>query len=344
LTRLGWIGIALGIAAVLLYVGATAGLWKDLGGESQEFAEVAGIQGVRAQDQVPAEAAMTPSPPTTSPTARSPRPRPRAVPTRASLAPPPARPTPASTPMPLPEDLERYVADLDGIYGVAVRNLEDGETVLIDSEHVFPAASLYKLLVMYRVYQGIEEGWLSEDDVVVFQYGDLAEAEEGDDLAPGDAITVGDAVEWMITFSSNPAAYALARHIGGWNEVTAAAAELGMEDTTWGDEYFLTTPADMLRFFDLLGNRLLVSPEASDAMIAVLLRQQISDRLPAYLPSDAEVAHKTGDLPEVRHDVGIVFAGDSSWVIAVMSEWVDPEAASEAIAEISRRVFDRFGG
>jgi beta-lactamase class A len=339
--RLPQFGLGLGLLAIIALLTGVAGTWDIRWQGSQGAAEVAGIQEAPEESPIPVASVATPVPPGAVAETRAPRPRLRSASPR--LGPPAGKATPEAPQLPLPQEIEAYVADLDGVYGVAVRNLETGETVLIDSEHVFPAASLYKLLVMYRVYQAIEDGWLSEDDVVVFQYGDLVEAEEGDDLVPGDAITVGDAVDWMITFSSNPAAYALVRYIGGWNEVTAAAAELGMQDTTWGDEYFLTTPADVLRFLELLASGALVSREASEEMTGVLLRQQIANRLPAYLPEEAKVAHKTGDLPEVRHDAGIVFTERASWVIVVMSEWVDPETASEAIAEISRRVFERYG-
>jgi beta-lactamase class A len=336
--------LTLGLLAALLYLGGIGVFGQGQAQDAQEAPAPVAVQEELEQIPPPVAAAATPDLPGASASIRPRQLKPRVVPTRPRSDPPPALSTSRAADVPLSDELEAYVAELDGTYGVAVLDLEDGETVLINSEHVFPAASLYKLLVLYRMYQEIDAGRLSQDGIVVFQSGDLAEAEEGDNLVPGDAVTVADAVEWMITFSSNPAAYALARYVGGWNQVTVAATELGMDDTAWGDESFITTPADMLRFFELLGNRSLVSREASDEMIAVLLRQQIGDRLPAYLPVDAMVAHKTGNLPGVRHDAGIVFTEGGSYAIVIMSEGVDPAVASEAIAEMSRMVFDRFGG
>ena len=278
--------------------------------------------------------------------------RPGPVPTAPGKADPTATPgvssqslpTPAQGPsdsVPLREEIANFVTGLDGTYSVAISDLTTGQQVLVDAARVFPSASLYKVLVMYRVYQLIDRGELSPNTEVVFLADDLAESENGDGLSPGDEMTVDQAVEWMITFSSNPAAYALARKAGGWNEVLAAADELGMRSTTWDGASFQTTSADMLRFFELLGRRALVSPTASDEMIGVLLRQTINDRLPADLPPGTRVAHKTGELPEIRHDGGIVFTPNGPYAIVIMSEGIDPPKAAAAQATIARMAYDR---
>ena len=77
-------------------------------------------------------------------------------------------------------------------------------------------------------------------------------------------------------------------------------------------------------------------------------RQQVKDRLPLLLPADVEVAHKTGELNGVRHDVGILFVGPRKVVVsALTSEFDTPLArgmvggeASALIAEISRKVYE----
>ena len=65
--------------------------------------------------------------------------------------------------------LESYVADLGETYGVAALNMDDGRLVSINADEVFPSASMYKPLVMYRVYQEIEKGELSlGDQITIF--------------------------------------------------------------------------------------------------------------------------------------------------------------------------------
>lgn len=256
----------------------------------------------------------------------------------------PAQPDPSPTPASLSEELTSYVSGLDGTYGIAILDLKDGQSVSINADHVFPTASLYKVLVMYRVYQSMEQGSLSSTSKITIEPADMTEADEWDNLSPDAVLTVGDAVERMITASSNIAAYALARQVGGWNAVMASASQLGMKNTTWNGQDFVTTPGDMLHFFDLLANRSLISPGASDEMTAVLLRQRINDRLPADLPRSTRVAHKTGELTDVRNDGGIVFTNKESYVIVLMSEGINPSKAVHAEATISRMVFDWLAG
>lgn len=257
-------------------------------------------------------------------------------------SPPPAL-TPSPTPLPLPVALEQYVAGLDGIYGVAARRLEGGEPVLINADRRYPSASLYKLLVMYRVFQRMEAGDLSPGETLTIQPRDMQDAGSDEGLSPGDSITVERALEAMITVSSNAASFALVRAVGGWDYTMGAAQELGMS-STYLDDYAWSSPADMLGFLELLARRQLVNPSASDRMVDLMKRQQIDNRIPALLPESVEVAHKTGELGDVRNDAGIVFAGDGTYVVVFMSDEISPGQAVEAEARMSRMIYDRFAG
>ncbi len=313
-------GLLLGLLVLLLHVGS---YWA-FGQNEDVLPQEAAASVLQGTQQRPPKPTATPDPQAPRPAGAPAQPKPTVTPTPASLT----------------DELESYVAGLDGTYGVAVLDLEDGQTVSINADRVFPTASLYKVLVMYRVYQAIGQGTLSAASKITIEAGDMVEADEWDKLSPGEVLTVGDAVDRMITSSSNIAAYALARQVGGWNGVLATASALGMKETTWDRKDFVTTPNDMLHFFVLLANRSLLSPTASDEMTAVLLNQKINDRLPAGLPPGTKVAHKTGELPDVRNDGGIVFTNDGPYVIVLMSQGINPANAVKAEATISRMVFD----
>ncbi len=111
----------------------------------------------------------------------------------------PARPT-------LQKGLEAYVDGLDATYGVAVVNLTDGRSVFVNDADSFPTASLYKLLVMYRVFQAVDSGDLSLDDQLTIQPDDLKAGDPDVAFAAGDTTTVAYALDRMITVSSNAAA------------------------------------------------------------------------------------------------------------------------------------------
>jgi len=241
----------------------------------------------------------------------------------------------------LQAELEEYISGLNGMYGVAAVSLDDGSGVFVNDETLFPTASMYKLLVMYRVFQAIEAGSLSPEDYLTITSDDFAGGEDGI-FVPDDTVTVGRALEAMIAESNNASAYALTRAVGGWGMVASAAEELGMY-STYMEEDFVSTPNDLAHFFRLLAERSLVSPSASEQMIDLLLEQKSYDRLPALLPEGVQVAHKTGELPGVRNDGGIVRGFGGRYVVVVMSQQGDPDEQVPAEAEISRMVYDYYG-
>jgi len=242
----------------------------------------------------------------------------------------------------LQAELEGYISGLNGTYGVSAVSLSDGSGVFVNDETLFPAASMYKLLVMYRIFQATDRGQLSWSDTVTIRDSDF---EEGDGTMwyPGEQITVSHALWGMIAQSSNVAAYALMRQIGGPDSVAMAAEELGMTSTT-RDPGFWSTPVDMARFFYLLAKGQLVSPSASREMVDILLlQQQENDRIPLLLPEEARVPHKTGEDGSVVNDGGIIFGPGGDFVLVIMSQGgaLDDEYFAEA--KVSQMIYQQYG-
>jgi beta-lactamase class A len=72
----------------------------------------------------------------------------------------------------------------------------------------------------------------------------------------------------------------------------------------------------------------IISPEACDDMLYILLQQTLNQRLPRYLPYGIPFAHKTGTLSGIRNDAGILYASETDHIaITVFSRW-DAEAVS----------------
>ncbi len=76
-------------------------------------------------------------------------------------------------------------------------------------------------------------------------------------------------------------------------------------------------------------------------MLSLLRDSDYEDRIPALLPKDAVVYHKTGNGPGNVHDVGIVVAGKAKYYIGIFtSDITDDEQASALEAKLSKLVFD----
>ena len=75
-------------------------------------------------------------------------------------------------------------------------------------------------------------------------------------------------------------------------------------------------------------------------MQTILRRQHFNDGIPAGLPKDIVVGHKTGTITKIHHDAAIVYA-PRPYVLVIMTRGMADEAKSDLlIAEISRLVYD----
>ena len=84
-------------------------------------------------------------------------------------------------------------------------------------------------------------------------------------------------------------------------------------------------------------------------MLEILLKQQLNDRLPRYLPPGTPCAHKTGTLPGIRNDSGIIYVNENSHVaVTVFSRWDDEAVSDDPIARSEQPIaidaaFGRIG-
>jgi beta-lactamase class A len=96
----------------------------------------------------------------------------------------------------------------------------------------------------------------------------------------------------------------------------------------------------------LIAEGKVVSKQASEKMIQILLGQEFNESIPALLPKSVKVAHKTGWTGEFYHDTGIVFPeGRKPYVISIMTRGFAEEKPDEAHAcmgTISKMVYDQI--
>ena len=79
----------------------------------------------------------------------------------------------------LRSSLVEAASDQDANYGVYVLDLNSGKSVVVDPDETFPTASMYKLLVMYRVFQAYDQGSMSPDQQITITDDDLDPEQSG---------------------------------------------------------------------------------------------------------------------------------------------------------------------
>src|SRR2546428_11831151 len=188
-----------------------------------------------------------------------------------------ARPAAAST-SELVQQLDGLVRGFPGGAGIWVSDPRLGSPLFTHApaEQVI-AASLYKLGVLAEAERRVDTGELHYADTITIEPDDITA--DGSFEYAGTELTLDEALEAMITVSDNGAALALWHILGGAHiDATLEKAGISNFHVAFDDtEDNWATPHAIGTFFMLLAKRQLISPAASDRMLARLERQQIND-------------------------------------------------------------------
>lgn len=256
--------------------------------------------------------------------------------------------------MDLKKDIEKIIMNSKGNVGVAIKNLKTKECITINEGTVFPSASTIKLVVMCEILSKVNENKYRLDDVIKLTDG-MKTGGDGilKELEPGHGFTLKEIITLMIILSDNTAANMLI-DMAGMDHVNDMALKLGLKSTKLqrrmmdsaaakaGRENF-TCARDMLRILELMHEGSIINKYYSDMMLHILKRQQVGGRLNLYLPDDVVIAHKTGDLDRLEHDVGIVYLPDCTYIICVLTNGTDTNKdGREIIGKVSRIVYDAY--
>lgn len=118
-------------------------------------------------------------------------------------------------------------------------------------------ASLTKMMTLYLVFEGIEQGRLSYQTRIKFSANAAATPPSKLDLAEGEEMLLLDAVKILITKSANDVAIAVAEHIAGSEErfarlMTQKARQIGMAATTFRNASGLPDPSQLTTARDMI--------------------------------------------------------------------------------------------
>jgi beta-lactamase class A len=238
-----------------------------------------------------------------------------------------------------------------GFVGLFVRNLTTGAEATINPQRVFPAASLYKVPIMVETVRQIRLGRISPEQQMVVQRAHKVPGSGVLQSRIGDHVAVRDVLRLLIAESDNVAAMMLL-DLTGLNNVNQTMRGLGLDATRLLDYRapgaydgvgpYSTSAADMGLLLDTIGTGRLVDQEASDEALRLLGQKQAGDLLSEGLPFNVKVAHKWGEIPGARHEAGIVFGPRFTYVVAIMTENVDPALSPSYIRDLSKSIYAYF--
>jgi beta-lactamase class A len=266
----------------------------------------------------------------------------------------------------MPEIL-RLLSQTEGQFAVGVYDLSNGESLFVNPDTLFHAASTMKTPVMVEIFQQAKKGTLRLDDSVLVKNEfrsivdnspfQLDVSSDSDSLVYqqiGSKMTVRELMVQMITVSSNLATNLLIELVGATN-VTETMRSLGahtikvlrgVEDGKAFQRGLnnVVTARDLTTIYRHIAQGTVVDEEACREMVQILCAQRFGDIIPALLPPGTVVAHKTGSITGVEHDTGIVYGPNGhSYVLVLLSKNLkDAKAGKRTLAEVSKRIYDFF--
>ena len=144
-------------------------------------------------------------------------------------------------------------------------------------------------------------------------------------------VAINDLMYSMITVSSNLATNVLIELVDA-KKTTATMRDLGAKkiEVLRGVEdqkaYDLglsnsTTARDLMVIMEAIANSSAGKQKDCEAMISILMDQKFNDMIPKYLPTNVDIAHKTGSITGVHHDAAIVYLPNGrSYVLVLLSK------------------------
>ncbi|BCJ63255.1 serine hydrolase [Polymorphospora rubra] len=255
----------------------------------------------------------------------------------------------------IPQDLDQRLAAAAGTVSAYVGRPDTppAYTRLPDDTHY--AASTMKIAVLVALHRAAEAGTVDPDRPVAVR-NDFESARPG---APRFGCTAdydNDPAVWarlggtatlrwlarrMIVRSSNLATNIVLAHVGlagpadVWRLAGArhSVTARGIEDYAARDAGLtnLVTAADLAALLATIAAGAtrpgpLAAPAHCVQMLEVLRAQEHRDCLPAGLPPDVPIAHKSGWVTGVRHDAGVVLPADAPPYAVVVCTTADPAA------------------
>ena len=248
-------------------------------------------------------------------------------------------------------DIMKRLREVPGKVGFYYKNLVTGETMGLNEDEPFQAASVIKLPIYAAIMKLANEGRADLSEKLVCRHEDK--------VPPCGAlyfftnepeVDIRTLCGLMITISDNAATNLLIRRFG-IEALNEQFREIGLIKSHIERLLFdhsesargkcnKVVPREMAGLLEKIARHTFVSEETSIAMEKLLLEQQINHKIPGYLNWEIEVGHKTGEDEGVTNDVGIVYAKEP-FVVSFMNNNTYVPEAERAIREISLDLVER---
>jgi beta-lactamase class A len=254
----------------------------------------------------------------------------------------------------LQDEIAALVAKFPGQTGLVVEELASNRSILFNEKEHFIAASIIKLPILWELFRQIETGVFSTSARIhiaashkVGGSGILHELDDG--LQP----TISDLATLMIILSDNTATNLLIEMLG-FDLINQTIRELGLRSTLLqrkmmdidqaqqGFENYVSA-SDVALLLRKMWQSKGLTPTSHATMLDILKRQQHNDRLSVDFPEGTLFAHKTGQLPGIEHDAGILIMPQHVLILVALTRQPGENLAGPRFCgQVGRLVYDHY--
>lgn len=236
---------------------------------------------------------------------------------------------------------------------VVVKDLTTKDWVIkLNENKVYPTASTIKIPIMLEVLRNVELGNLSLNQNVEIKEEDRVAFSIISELGVKE-YSILDLITLMIIISDNTATNVLIDLVG-YDSINNLMEKFHFENTKLQRKMMdfeaikkgyrnTTTPMEMAIILENVCNNKMLREESSKLALDIMKRQLHKDCIPRYLPDNTSIAHKTGELGGLNHDIGIVYLEETSYLIGVFTENAKDNLENKRlIGSISKLVYEYF--
>lgn len=267
--------------------------------------------------------------------------------------------------------IKHSIDQTDGHIGVAVIDMENSDTVLINGNDRFPMQSVYKFPLALAVLRRVDDGTLSlrqtihltKEDLHPNTWSPLRDKYPNADVD----VTLDEVLSATVSNSDNNACDILFRLIGGTGVVDKFVHDLGVKDIAivateeemhrdWNTQYRnWSTPAAMAQLLCKFFRDSILSAGSREYLWQLMVRTTTGQRrIKGLLPDGTIVAHKTGlsdtnekGITAATNDVGIIVLPRNKHLalaVFVSDSRADESTREHTIARIARAAWDVLTG
>ena len=261
----------------------------------------------------------------------------------------------------LQRQVEEAIQGFGGDIGVYIKNLENGKTVAINADTVFPTASMVKIPILVGVMDKLNRGELDYHQTLTYKDSLLY---EGVDILGSfkndEKIELSKVMMLMLTMSDNTASLWLQSLAGTGTRINEILDSLGIRVTRvnsrtprreaarsvygWGQ----ASPREMALLMEKIVNGEIISPERSNQLLRLLGRNYWDENAISQIPSDVFVASKNGAVDESRSEVLFVNGRGARYLFCLCTKnnkdqsWTASNEAWVLTRKLSKLVWEHF--